>query len=294
MVTAPAPRGKFDWQRLVLSLDIPMATKAVALALSVYASKDGSNCHPGNGRLAWAVSADKRTILRHLTVLRDELQLIERTFYGQQAGRRGLSDCYQLVVPWDLAARVKIREYEPGTGDSQVTTSAPDLVTPESPDPDASRDGTGDSGAGTGDSGAGTGDTRVTPPGSTHQVVNQPPADSIVACRTSSPTADVEAERDRQLAALEALMQPVIADVSADGQHDRRVTGNASGRVRQGLDEDVIAAVADNPGCNHEQLQQIVGATRQNFLISLKRVTKAGAVVKVRNGHRVSYELAEL
>ncbi len=115
-MTAPEPKGKFEWQRLVLTLDIPLATKAVALVLSVYASRDGSNCHPGNRRLAWALCADKKTIRRHLAVLRDELRLIERTFYGQQAGRRGLSDCYQLVVPWDLAARVKIREYEPELG----------------------------------------------------------------------------------------------------------------------------------------------------------------------------------
>jgi hypothetical protein len=42
-VTTPPPEtaGKFDWQRLILLLDIPMATKAVALVLSVYARRDG-------------------------------------------------------------------------------------------------------------------------------------------------------------------------------------------------------------------------------------------------------------
>ncbi len=179
-MTAPVPTGKFAWQRLILSLDIPAATKGVALALSVYASRDGSNCHPGNRRLAWALCADKKTIRRHLAVLRDELRLIERTFYGQQAGRRGLSDCYQLVVPWDLAARVKIREYEPELGTPVSPDTDQEHRTPVSPDPDMSRDGTGDSGAGTGDSGAGTGDSRVPPPGSTHQVCISPAADSIV------------------------------------------------------------------------------------------------------------------
>jgi hypothetical protein len=174
VTTPPEPAGKFPWQRLVLSLDIPLPTKAVALVLSIYASRDGSNAHPGNRRLAWALNADKKTIRRHLAVLRDELRLIERTFYGQQAGRRGLSDCYQLVIPWDLPARVKIREYEP------------DLGTPVSPDNPSGGTGTGDSGGGTGDSEAGTGDTRVPPPGSAHQSESSSSGDSIAAPVPSS------------------------------------------------------------------------------------------------------------
>ena len=205
----PSPAWKFDWQRLILSLDIPTVTKAVALALSIYASKDGSNCHPGTRRLAWAISADEKTVRRHLAVLRDELRLIERTFWGSHAGRRGLSDTYQLVIPWDLAARVKIRDYEP------------EHRTPESADKQSENTGTPDSGTGTPDSGARTADTGVHPPGSNHQVVISPPADSIVAPLPSSHT-EVEVpparsgqdrnqsendERNRQLAALEAMMR---------------------------------------------------------------------------------------
>ncbi len=191
-MTAPAPAGKFEWQRLILSLDIPTLTKAAALTLSTYGSRNGSNCHPGNELLAWAMNCDEKTVRRHLAVLRDELRLIERTFYGQQAGRRGLSDCYQLVIPWDLATRAKIRDYDQEHRTPESADTDQEHRTPESADNPPGNSGTPDSGAGTPDSRAGSPDSRVHTPGSTHQVGITPAADSIVAPVVPSPDAQVE------------------------------------------------------------------------------------------------------
>lgn len=163
--------GKFDWQRLILSLDIPAVTKLVALALSIYASKDGGNVHPGNRRLGLELGLHHMTVMRHIGVLRDELCVIERTS-RVRAGRprpgvAAKSDVYRLVLPWDLPARAKTLDYdrdEPevvtpaqplngGSGDGGVTTSVQEVVTP----------------------GPGSGDPdppEVVTPQSPHQVVN--------------------------------------------------------------------------------------------------------------------------
>jgi hypothetical protein len=121
--------GKFDWQRLILSLDLPPLTKLVALTMSIYARKDGTNLHPGNWRLGLELRMSKATVLRHIAVLRDDLCLIlrtERVRAGRpKAGGKPESDVYRLVIPWDLPARVETLDY------------GRDVVAPEQPDTQA-------------------------------------------------------------------------------------------------------------------------------------------------------------
>ena len=208
---APEPFGKFDWQRVVLSLDIPMATKAVALVLSVYASKDGGNVHPGNWRLGLELGLHRMTVMRHVGVLRDELGLIERTSRVRagrpRSGARPKSDVYRLVIPWDLPARAKQLDYgrddpevvtpalphTPGSGDAAVTTSAPEVVTP---DP-----GSGNSHP-----------PEVVTPALHHQVVNTSHKSSIA--NVPSPTAEVE------VALASSVQDPDVAILDQEG-HQR-------------------------------------------------------------------------
>src|ERR1700733_10775852 len=103
------PLGKFGWQKLILSLDIAPHTKLVALAFSIYANRDGNRAHPGNLRLRLELRLSRATVLRHVTVLRDDLRLIERTLRVRAGrpgrGRHAKADVYRLVIPTDLPDR---------------------------------------------------------------------------------------------------------------------------------------------------------------------------------------------
>lgn len=123
------PMGKFEWQKLILSLEISPHTKLVALAMSIYASRDGASAHPGNYRLRLELRLSRTTVLRHVAILRDQLRLIERTERVRAGrpgrGRHAKADVYRLVLPYDLPDRVRFVDY--GRDDSEVVSSAEPL-----------------------------------------------------------------------------------------------------------------------------------------------------------------------
>ncbi len=97
----PAPKPKplrYRFERAVLDSDLPATNKLVALALATYSNKDGMNAWPGNDNLSRDASVSDKTVRRALARLR-EVGLIERTYHGSTAGRRGRADEYQLRTP---------------------------------------------------------------------------------------------------------------------------------------------------------------------------------------------------
>lgn len=103
------PLSRFEWERVVMAVDIAPTTKLVALGLATFANRSGGNAHPGNARLARELNVTVRTVERHLETLRS-VGLVERTFRGSAAGRRRMADVYRLVVADDLHDRVSFIE----------------------------------------------------------------------------------------------------------------------------------------------------------------------------------------
>jgi hypothetical protein len=117
--------GRFEWERAVLRIAMPTTTKLVALALAVYANRDGSNAHPGEARLARELSLSERAIRKHLANLRDDLRLIVRESRGGSRG--GYADTYRLGIPNDLDQSLLIPDpslhRNPGSGEKTPETS---------------------------------------------------------------------------------------------------------------------------------------------------------------------------
>jgi hypothetical protein len=115
-----------------------------------------------------------------------------------------------------------------------------------------------------------------------------------------------EAGTGRQPIAAPASPKPgdddasiTVADVAQQNRDGvlavARVTTvtRASARRRRGLDQDLIRAIRKNPGLNATELRQLVRGTRANVLAELGELADDGVVIKVRDGHKVTYELAE-
>jgi len=128
------PLTRFEWERVVLQVVMPPTTKLVALALAVYANKNGGNARPGNHRLASSLGISERTVERQLLWLREH-GLLAQTFDGRRAGRRGLASVYQLGIAEDLPERVRfIGTTDTGDGSSAHEHPSPvSVVTAEHP-----------------------------------------------------------------------------------------------------------------------------------------------------------------
>lgn len=127
------PVDRFEWERMIRMLAIPRETKGIALLLSTYADRDGTNVHPGEPLLARVTGLSDRSVRRHLSKLRETYFLIERVSRGWYGGRGGdKTDCYRLVVPSDLTDRVTIvsptgqpRRAQPPKGQQEKLPLAP-------------------------------------------------------------------------------------------------------------------------------------------------------------------------
>ena len=96
-----------------------------------------------------------------------------------------------------------------------------------------------------------------------------------------------EAERRRQLDAL--------AEWERQQQQPKPATNGtapSNGRAREGLGRDLIAAIIASPGLSATELQGTVHGTRANVLAELNRLADAGAVARVRDGHKVGFVAA--
>lgn len=166
MAKALTPTGPHDWVRLVRRARLGSTVKLIALLLADYASKDGSDVRPGIPRLANVAEVSERTVMRALASLR-EIGLIDRTFEGASAGRRGLCDEYQLTIPDDLLESLPMLDPQESRRDDSLTVLASNQVTSET-EQVTSETGTGDTGVTPPNQGPLRGPHLTTPPNQDH------------------------------------------------------------------------------------------------------------------------------
>jgi biotin operon repressor len=119
------PMTRFEWERVILQVQMPPTTKLVALALATFANRHGENAHPGNRRLALALGISERTVERQLFWLR-ECGLLMQTFHGSSGGRRRLASVYRLAIAEDLPNYVEfIRSPDTDVGCSDADHPTP-------------------------------------------------------------------------------------------------------------------------------------------------------------------------
>jgi hypothetical protein len=102
------PSGRYEWERLVRRISMPGHIKLLALTLSTYADADGSRVRPGQGTLAAVIGVTARTIRRQMTILEDDLGLLQMVSRGGGRGGSGNPAVYRLTVPVDLLERVRL------------------------------------------------------------------------------------------------------------------------------------------------------------------------------------------
>lgn len=217
------PIDRFEWEKCVRLVKMPTTTKLVALALATYGNRQGSNIHPGNKRLATELGVSPRTIERAVDWLRSH-GLLEQTFKGRSAGRKGLANAYRLAVAEDLPDRVDFA-VSPDTTDGSSGPATPDTgdgSSAESPDTD---DGTSvpitrheapehpTSATGTPDIFDGTPDTGDDPSWK-YQQNNSPSKESSGGASTPQD----DDEYNRELAEIKSLPQAVIGPLLDEAQ----------------------------------------------------------------------------
>lgn len=119
-VTEPAglaPATSFEWFRVIKSIEFGTCTigrrnvsggtiKLICGILASYADADGSNVFPSIARLALDAEISEevtKAVMRHLR----EVGLLDQVERG--GGRKRKTAKYQLTIPDDLLAKVKVR-----------------------------------------------------------------------------------------------------------------------------------------------------------------------------------------
>ena len=93
------PLSRFEWERLIRELDLPLTVKCAAYALATYVNGDGSNAHPGIQRLMTATGMSRSSVLRALSCLEQEGFVIVRSQGGAKGVPRGNASVYELSTP---------------------------------------------------------------------------------------------------------------------------------------------------------------------------------------------------
>jgi hypothetical protein len=94
----PTRVGRFEWERLVTSSDLPRATQTVLVMLGIFMSADGGDARPGLAALQ-AVTGRRRSVLsEHLRAAINAGYLIERERGGFRRTVSRASE-YQAAVP---------------------------------------------------------------------------------------------------------------------------------------------------------------------------------------------------
>lgn len=130
----PEAVNRFDWERRLLSAELPGHLKLMGLTLAVYANRDGTNAHPGVAHLMadCSILSDK-TVRKHLADLAQR-GWITRTFHGSNAGRQALADVYSLTSPMPAARKWSREEHRyfdlPSPVNGSLNTGSPDYRPP--------------------------------------------------------------------------------------------------------------------------------------------------------------------
>ncbi|WP_405137471.1 helix-turn-helix domain-containing protein [Nocardia sp. NBC_01388] len=99
-VASVVPVSRYEWERLVRSIEIPSGVKYLALTMATYADPDGTRIHPGVERLALVMCVGERTVTRALPQL-VSLGLVVRVKQGNRYANE--FDAYRLTAPRDLS-----------------------------------------------------------------------------------------------------------------------------------------------------------------------------------------------
>lgn len=81
------------------------SVKCVGIWAATYGDPDGTKIYPGNPRLANITGLSDKAVRNALKAIRG-YGLMHRCSIGSAAGRRGISDEYQLTIPVDIFERV--------------------------------------------------------------------------------------------------------------------------------------------------------------------------------------------
>jgi hypothetical protein len=101
----PQACGRFEWERIVRRLALPMRLKFTAMVIATYADADGSRVKPGSKRLAAVTAQGESTVRKHLGALQ-EYGLLTLVSRGGGRGGVGKTSEFRLAIPVDLLARV--------------------------------------------------------------------------------------------------------------------------------------------------------------------------------------------
>jgi hypothetical protein len=94
------PMRRYQWDRLVLRLELAIELKAIAPALSQFGDADGSDVAPGYALLGYAFNLSERTIQDYVGILlMQKLLWVARRGGGR--GHSGRRTVFQLTAPAD-------------------------------------------------------------------------------------------------------------------------------------------------------------------------------------------------
>jgi hypothetical protein len=99
------PLSRFEWERLIRELDLPLTVKCAAYALATYVNGDGRNAHPGVQNLMKATGMSRASILRALSALELEGFIVVRSQGGSKGVPRGHASVYELSTPGTALGR---------------------------------------------------------------------------------------------------------------------------------------------------------------------------------------------
>lgn len=123
---------RFHWVRVIRRIRFGRrrtGLRATVLTLASFANAHGGNVYPSVETLASATEQGRRTVLRHLALLRDVYRLVGRISRGGGRGRGGVASRYQLTLPEDALDRFAMTDPD----HRPAAPSAPDHLAPAAP-----------------------------------------------------------------------------------------------------------------------------------------------------------------
>lgn len=120
--------NRYEWERVVRRIVMPLNTKLTSMTLATYANPDGTRVRPGAKVLGGIIGESEKSAYRHLSVIRDQLGLLELTKRGGGRGGAGHASEYRLTIPPDLLDRAELL---PPSKPARRPKGADDAAVPE-------------------------------------------------------------------------------------------------------------------------------------------------------------------